>query len=81
MSANGATRTEVKVGEAVALAVHAEVPLGAGTVIAVKWDFDGSGTYPYAHDVDGKIADMLEAFLKKNGLDVRGSGVPARITR
>jgi hypothetical protein len=58
VSANGATRTEVKVGEEVTLAVHAEVPPGAGTVIAVKWDFDGSGSYPYAHDIDGTMATV-----------------------
>jgi hypothetical protein len=56
VSANGATRAEVKVGEEVTLQVHAEVPAGAGTVIGVRWDFDGSGTYPFAHDVDGTAA-------------------------
>ena len=44
-------------GEAVAVAVRAEVPAGAGTVIAVEWDFDGSGAFPFRHEeVDGRAA-------------------------
>jgi hypothetical protein len=53
VTANGAARAEARPGEEVTLAVHAEVPPGAGTIIGVKWDFDGSGTYPVVHDVDG----------------------------
>jgi hypothetical protein len=52
--ANGSSRAEARVGEEVTLRVRAEVPPGAGTVIAVKWDFDGSGTYPFAEKVDGQ---------------------------
>jgi hypothetical protein len=44
--------------EAVTLEVHAEVRPGAGTVIGVKWDFDASGTNPFAHDVDGSAAEI-----------------------
>jgi hypothetical protein len=53
VTANGGIRAEVKVGEPVELVVHAEAPPKAGTIIAVAWDFDGSGTYPLRHDVDG----------------------------
>jgi hypothetical protein len=53
-SANGGIRAEVKPGETVTLAVSAEVPPAAGTIIAVEWDFDGSGDFPFAHDVDGR---------------------------
>jgi hypothetical protein len=53
VDANGSERADVRVGEEVTLRVHAEVPPGAGTIIGVKWDFDGSGSYPFAHDVDG----------------------------
>jgi hypothetical protein len=58
VAANEASRAEAKVGEEVTLQVHAEVAPGAGTIIAVKWDFDGSGAYPYAHDVDGTGATI-----------------------
>jgi hypothetical protein len=53
ITANGATRTDLRTGEPVTLEVSAEVPPGAGTIIAIKWDFDGSGTYPFAHELDG----------------------------
>ncbi len=33
--------------------MEAEVPPGAGTIVSVEWDFDGSGTFPFSHDVDG----------------------------
>jgi hypothetical protein len=58
VTANGGNRAEVRVGEKVELQVHAEVPPGAGTVISVRWDFDGSGTYPFAHDIDGTAAEV-----------------------
>jgi len=51
--ANGGVRAEVKVGEPVTLTVHAEVPPGKGTIIAARWDLDGSGDYSVSLDVDG----------------------------
>jgi hypothetical protein len=56
VTADGGSRTEVKVGEDVVLEVHAEVPPGAGTIVAVKWDFDGSGGFPFTQEVDGSQA-------------------------
>jgi hypothetical protein len=59
VTANGTNRAEVRVGEEVALDVHAAVPPGAGTVIAVEWDFDGSGRFPFRHvEVDGTAAEV-----------------------
>jgi hypothetical protein len=58
VTADGGLRTEAKVGEQVTLAVAAEVPPGAGTIVGVKWDFDGSGTFPFAHDIDGTATDV-----------------------
>lgn len=56
-SANGATKAQAKVGQAVTLTVEAEVPPGAGTLIALEWDFDGTGAFPFRHpEVDGKSA-------------------------
>jgi hypothetical protein len=53
-TANGSARAEVKAGEPVVLEVAAELPPGAGTIIAVEWDFDGTGTWPYVHHgIDG----------------------------
>jgi hypothetical protein len=54
VTANGGARADVKVGEAVSLRLQAEVPPGAGAIIAAKWDFDGAGAFPEAHVTDGK---------------------------
>jgi len=43
--ANGRTRADVKVGEEVEFVASVVVPIGAGTVVAAEWDFDGSGEY------------------------------------
>jgi hypothetical protein len=51
VGANGSGRAEVRVGDEVTLNVEAEVPPGQGSVISVRWDFDGSGTYPFAHEL------------------------------
>jgi len=53
VTANGGARTLVRVGESVGLEVVAEVPAGAGTIIGVKWDVDGSGAYPFVEALDG----------------------------
>ncbi|MHB8463967.1 MAG: PKD domain-containing protein [Acidimicrobiales bacterium] len=54
VSANGDVRAEVRTGEPVTLEVRAEAPPGAGTVVDVEWDFEGTGAYEYRHEeVDG----------------------------
>lgn len=59
VSANGGTRADVRAGEPVELQVQAEVHPQAGTIISVRWDFDGSGTYPFAHqEVDGSSSSL-----------------------
>jgi hypothetical protein len=58
-TANGGSRAEIGVGAPVTLEVRAEVPPGAGTIIAVEWDFDGSGSFPFRHDkVDGTATEL-----------------------
>jgi hypothetical protein len=58
-TADGEARAHVKVGEPVRLGVHAEVPAGSGTLIAARWDFDGSGRYPMQHgEVDGSATSI-----------------------
>jgi hypothetical protein len=52
-SANGAVSAEVAVGEDVVFVIDAEVPPGTGTLISATWDWDGSGAFPFRHDVDG----------------------------
>ena len=45
MTANGSARAEVGVGDEVRFDAVAEVPPGAGYLVSIDWDFDGSGTY------------------------------------
>jgi hypothetical protein len=59
VTANGGVRAEVGVGEPVELGVHAEVHPKAGTIVRVRWDFDGSGDYPFTHpEVDGTSSSV-----------------------
>jgi hypothetical protein len=53
VEANGGGRAEVKAGDPVELAVRAEAPQGGGTIISVEWDFDGSGTFGFRHELGG----------------------------
>lgn len=53
-TANGAQRADVRIGQSVTFAVDAEVPPASGMLIAVEWDFDGAGAYPFKHPgIDG----------------------------
>jgi hypothetical protein len=62
VTANGTVRTELKVGSDVSLHLNAEVPDGAGTIIGIRWDFDGSGTFSELVEVDG-TESSLEASI------------------
>jgi hypothetical protein len=59
VTANGGVRSEVGVGEPVALELRATVPPGAGTIVAADWDFDGTGAFPFQHtEVDGTASSV-----------------------
>jgi hypothetical protein len=58
VTANGSSRADVAVGEPVTVEVHAAVPDGAGTIIAVTWDFDGSGAFAHSSPVDGTANEL-----------------------
>jgi hypothetical protein len=45
---NGAARAEVESGEEIVLRATAEVPPNTGSIVAVEWDFDGTGTFTVA---------------------------------
>jgi len=58
-SANGAIRTDVKVGDIVRFEATTDVPPGAGTIIGAEWDFDGTGSWPVTHpEIDGNATSM-----------------------
>jgi hypothetical protein len=58
VTANGKARADVKAGESVNLQARVEIPPGAGFIIAARWDFDGSGTYPEKHELDGNAREL-----------------------
>ncbi|MFP5306022.1 MAG: hypothetical protein ACLGI7_09395, partial [Gammaproteobacteria bacterium] len=45
LTANGAERTQVSVGERVSFAGRIEAPPAAGKIVSAEWDFDGSGAF------------------------------------
>ena len=49
-TANGGERAEVAAGDDVRFEAHIEVPVGAGGIVAVEWDFDGTGTFPVVEE-------------------------------
>jgi hypothetical protein len=71
VTADGAERALVVVGEPVTLRVEADVPPGAGTVVAVTWDFDGSGSFPRSEQVDG--TQTAVAFTTTHAYDAPGT--------
>jgi PKD domain len=56
-TANGAERTDVVAGEPVRFEALIEVPPGAGGIIDVRWDFEGTGAFPQVDDgLDAALA-------------------------
>jgi hypothetical protein len=58
VTANGHKRIDIGVGTPITLEVHAEVPPGAGSIVSVKWDLDGLGSYPVAQETDGSATEL-----------------------
>ena len=57
VTANGAARADVAVGEEVHFAAVVEAPPGTGTVVSAEWDFDGSGEFAVSSSVlDGSCS-------------------------
>ena len=80
LTANGGSRADVVVGDIVEFEVVAAAPPGGGTIIAVEWDFDGSGTFPRREvDLDGSAAAVR--FAQKSAFDEPGVFYPSvRVT-
>jgi hypothetical protein len=52
LKANGGVRADVRPGEPVSFTGTIEVPPNAGQVVATEWDFEGTGDYPSAQQID-----------------------------
>jgi hypothetical protein len=77
---NGSARADVGVGDTVALEAVAAAPAGGGTIIAVEWDFDGTGAFPVREEsVDGTQRDVRVG--RKTTFDAPGTYFPCvRVT-
>jgi hypothetical protein len=49
-TANGGERANVTIGEEVEFLAHVDVPVGAGGIVGIEWDFDGTGEFALAED-------------------------------
>jgi hypothetical protein len=59
VTANGTVRAQVAVGEPVSLELRAAAPPRSGTLVGADWDFDGLGSFPFAHpEVDGTATSL-----------------------
>jgi hypothetical protein len=59
-TANGQPRADVAVGEEVQFEARIDVPVGAGGVVHVEWDFEGRGDFPLVDDgPDSALASYL----------------------
>jgi hypothetical protein len=52
-SANGGARADVKVGEKVQFEGSGELPIGTGSIVWARWDFEGTGDESFENEVDG----------------------------
>lgn len=69
LTVGGRDRVDVAVGETVDFVGQIELPPGAGTVVSIEWDFDGSGEFAVRDEsVDGSAsrytARMSHAFAE-----------------
>jgi hypothetical protein len=62
VTANGAKRADVKVGEPVQFQGIIESPAGAGTIVEAEWDFLQTAEYPKKHpEADGSVTSLRVA--------------------
>jgi hypothetical protein len=59
LTANGADRATVRVGEPVRLEAAVALPPGAGGLVQIEWDTDGAGRWPMAENgLDGTATSL-----------------------
>ncbi|MEU1980361.1 PKD domain-containing protein [Nocardia sp. NPDC019395] len=60
LTADGTDRAEIAAGQPVTLKAVAETPPGAGLIVSLAWDFDGSGEFTDTADPDPATAVTVE---------------------
>jgi hypothetical protein len=67
LTANGGERADVAVGDVVTFHANARVPQGAGVIVTVEWDFDGTGSFSVAESIEvaeGVVAQHQFSFAE-----------------
>jgi hypothetical protein len=59
-----------------------EVPVGAGTIVAAEWDFEGAGDFPEGGPLDNEASSYASTtFTASHAFATRGTYFPAlRVT-
>ncbi len=60
LTADGTDRAEIPAGARVLLRATAQVPPGAGTIVCLAWDFDGTGTFTDTSEFTPDTAVTIE---------------------
>jgi hypothetical protein len=66
LTVQNAVRADVMVGDEVMFSATAQVPKGAGAVVALEWDFDGTGLFALKEPVDvaaGIVVERRHSFV------------------
>ena len=58
--ANGGVRADVAVGQNVKLSAVVDMPPDTGSVVAVEWDFEGTGEFPVTSELEDTTSDHVE---------------------
>ncbi|HJW42494.1 MAG TPA: hypothetical protein VJ476_14855 [Rhizomicrobium sp.] len=74
VTANGAARADVKVGETVEFSGRIDAPPQTGPVVKAEWDFEGTGEYPLVADVGPAAEATVSA---SHAFTVPGTYFPA----
>jgi hypothetical protein len=64
LEVNGGARADVAVGEQVAFTGTIEVPPGAGSVVVAEWDFEGTGDFPLASELQGNPGERQKVTVQ-----------------
>jgi hypothetical protein len=76
LAADGDERAEVACGHPVNFDVTAEAPPGTGSIVAMEWDFAGTGLWEVREDdIDGSSASVERS--RKHSYDTPGTYFPA----
>jgi hypothetical protein len=61
LEVNRGDRADVTPGDVVNFVARIEVPPAPGRVVSAKWDFEGTGLYPDAAELDDSASDVVHA--------------------